>query len=282
MDWKQYEKEIHELFASEYPEAQISHNASVDGALSKVSRQIDVLIEDYVAGNRIRIVVDGKYYSEKIDVKQVDEFIGMLQDVRAHKGLLITSKGYTPAAINRAYNDSIDVEVDILNFEELKQFQGHGAIPYSGNHGVLLGSPFGWVIDATRREGIVASLYQRGLSLEKAAERKEWMYINFWDKLKDSQKLDDLLRIQEANIKEMDSNASIKYLPTIKRDDAEVRLRVAEVTHYPTAEYTGFVSFDDFIFFCVMFTPVELSKMNVRKLENIIRTVRPIKIKHKL
>lgn len=40
MDWKQYEKEIHQLFATEYPEAEIKHNVEVDGKYSKTKRQI--------------------------------------------------------------------------------------------------------------------------------------------------------------------------------------------------------------------------------------------------
>lgn len=144
MNWRDYEKEIHEQFQEMYPDAEITHNTTLPGRYSKIDRQIDVLIEDYVAGDRIRIMVDGKYFSENIDVKEVECFIGMMQDVAADKGLLITQKGYSPAAIKRAHNDPSRIELDVLNFEELKQSQGFGALPYSGKHGVVMPSPFGW------------------------------------------------------------------------------------------------------------------------------------------
>lgn len=281
MDWKQYEKEIHELFSSDFPNADIRHNVEVDGRYSKTKRQIDILIEDYVAGNKLRIVVDAKYFSINVDVKDVECFIGMLADTEAHKGLIITQKGYTKAAINRAFNDTGDIELDILNFEELKRYQGFFAIPYAGNNGILLPAPFGWIIDNRTSSNWLALLYQRGLDLIDAQKKGEWMYINFWNRKKDSYTLDDLLKLQEENLRDVEPDAKIIYRDTIKRNDARTKIRIAELNSYPTPEITGFAEFEDFIFFCVLFTPKEFSKKNIRKLENILRKVIPIKVKHK-
>ena len=162
MDWKKYETEIFENFKEAYPNTKISYNQEIVGRYSKVKRQIDVLIEGRIAGKKLRIVLDGKYYSKKIDVKQVDSFISMVEDIDAAQGILITSKGYSKAAINRAYYGPTDIELDILNFDELKQFQGFGGIVHSGWHGATFPAPFGWVLDGTRRVGSIANLYQRG------------------------------------------------------------------------------------------------------------------------
>jgi hypothetical protein len=48
------------------------------------------LIEDYAAGESITIMVDAKFFGKNIDVKHVESFIGMMQDVGVDKGLLIT------------------------------------------------------------------------------------------------------------------------------------------------------------------------------------------------
>ncbi len=280
MNWIKYEKEITELFISEYPDADIKPNTKIYGRYSKVKRQIDLLIEDYLAGNKMRIVVDAKFFSKKIDVKDVENFIGMLSDVEAHKGLLITQKGYSKAAINRAFNDPSDIELDILNFDDLRRYQGFLAIPYAGNNGVLIPAPFGWIIDCRTSPAWLALIYQRGLDLPQAQENKEWMYINFWDRKKENDSLEDLIRIQEENIKDFKPNAIIEYIDTIKRNDARTKIRIVEIDSYPTPEITGYVEFVDFIFFCVLFTPKELAKKNIRKLENILRKVRPIGIKY--
>lgn len=215
MTWRDYEKEIFEYFRTQYPTADISHNVSVDGRFSKTKRQIDILIEDYVAGNRIRIVVDGKFFSENIDVKDVEMFIGMLNDCEANKGLLITQVGFSQAAINRAFYDLMDIELDILNFKDLHKFQAFGGIPYSGGHGVVLPAPFGWILDGTKRRGMLATLYERGLTWEQAGERLQWMYVNIKSKDNEIKTLDQFLDLQELLTLDRSPNATVKYLPTI-------------------------------------------------------------------
>ena len=120
----------------------------------------------------------------------------------------------------------------------------------------------------------------QGRTLDEAMQNNEFMYIQFWDRLKDGDSLEDLLKLQESMFKDSDSECSIEFLPTIRRENEKTKLRVVNIKNYPTPEYTGFVEFEDFIFFCVMFSPVNRSKSNIRKLENIMEAVLPIKIKH--
>lgn len=280
MDWKQYEKEIHGYFEHQYPDAEVSLDVRKVGLYSKVDRQIDVLVEQYVAGNRILIVIDGKYFNKKVDVKAVESFIGMLEDIEAHKGLLISKEGFTEAAYNRAHFGPSEIELDILNFKDLHRFQSHIAFPYSGGNGALLFSPFGWVVDGQSKSIGLATLFQQGLTLEDAMNSNEFMYVQFWDRKKGQYSLDDLLKIQKENLTEDDPDVSIEYIPTIFRNDAKTSMRIAHMKNYPTAEYTGFVEFSDFIFFCVMFSPKNRSKKNLRKLENILETVLSIKVCH--
>lgn len=278
MNWKKYEREIHDQLQEMYPSSEITHNTTLPGRYSKTDRQIDILIIDYAAGERFKIIIDGKYYSKKINVKEVEEFIGMMQDVGADKGLLITQKGYSQAALNRAHYDPSRIELDILNFLELKKFQAFGAIPYSGEHGVLMPSPFGWVIDINHTEAMLATLFQRGLTLDQAGKNKEWMYVNIASKTSEINDLQSFIELQENNVLENLPDAKFEYRTSIKREDAKTALRIINVNSYPTLEYTGFVEFDNFIFFCVLFTPAELVEKNIKKLEYILAKVRPIKI----
>ena len=123
MDWKQYETEIYSHFRQQYTDAEITLDANKIGLYFKVSRQIDILIEQYVAGNRFTLVIDGKYFNKKVDVKAVESFIGMLEDLGAHKGLLISNQGFSEAAYNRAHFGPSEVELDILNFDDLHKFK---------------------------------------------------------------------------------------------------------------------------------------------------------------
>lgn len=274
MNWEKYESKIFEHFANQYPDAEITLDAKKLGIYSKVNRQIDVLIEQYIAGNRILIVIDGKYFNKRVDVKAVESFIGMLEDIGAHKGLLISKEGFTKGAYNRAHFGPSEVELDILNFEDLHRFQSHYAMPYAGNNVALVPAPFGWVIDGNTTPAWIATLYQQGSTLDEAINKNEFMYINFWDRVKDKHSLNDLLKIQEGAFKDNAPDALIEYIPTIKRKENKVILRKVIIKNYPAEEYTGFIEFSDFIFFCVMLSPENRSRQNIRKLENILESVK--------
>lgn len=280
MNWKEYEAEIFDYFQQLYPDAEINLDAKKIGLFSKVSRQIDVLIEQYIAGNRFTLVIDGKYYNKKVDVKAVESFIGMLEDIGAHKGLLISNQGFSEAAYNRAHFGPSEVELDILNFKDLHLFQAHGAMPYAGENIAIVSAPFGWVIDAHTRPAWLATLYQRGLTIDKAMDENEFMYVQFWDRKPNNDTLDDLLELQLARFKEKDPEVKVEYLPTITRKNTQTRLRKATVKSYPSSEFTGFIEFPNFIFFCVMFTPENRERQNIRKLENILKLVKAGVVKH--
>jgi len=281
MDWRQYEDKILQHFREEFPTAKITGNVKVSGRLSKVDRQVDVLIDDTLAGFALRIAIDAKHRGRPIDVGDVESFIGFCADIGANKGLMISLNGFTPAAINRAHNDESDVELDVLNFEELKQFQAFLALPYAGTHGVAMPAPFGWVIDGSRTGPGVAALYQRGRTLQTAGEAREWMYVNFYRKDEKTPSLEALIEHQEEYMKESFPRGTFSYRPGPSRQHGqETRIRTFTEPTYPTPEHTGFVDFKEFVFFCVLFTPVELEKRNLRKLDYVLRSAVPFNISH--
>jgi hypothetical protein len=280
-DWQQYEREIEEEFRQAYPSAQITHNAKLVGKFSKVERQIDLLIEEHPSDFSFRIVVDAKYRGRKIDVKDVEAFIGLTRDVGAHTGMMVALEGYTPAAVNRAHNDDLDIILDVLNMEELKAFQGFAALPYSGDRGVSIAAPFGWIVDATQRPGMVASLYQRGLAFEEAVRNNEFMYVTFWDKRNDMvNSLDALLKHQEGYMLAGSPDSEIILLGRARnrRVGVETLIRRFKKRTHPILEYTGFVDFENFIFMCVLFTPEHLERKNLRKLRFVIADAFPMKV----
>lgn len=275
MNWKNYELEIFDYFKSQYPDAEISHNVKVTGRYSKSLRQIDILIEQYVAGNRIRIVIDGKKFSKRIDVKHVEMFISMLDDCEADKGLMITEQGYSKAAMNRAHYGTTNLELDILNFKDLTGFQGLGGIVYKDQFGVLVSPPFGWILDGASGRGFLAALYQRGLVFETALESTEFIYVDI-----SAMPLTDLLDYQKRKVVEDRPKAIFESLPTVKRNDYKTHLRKINYL-FPIKEFTGFVEFDGFVFFAVLLTTEESSSKNRKKLESIMLSAIPINMNYK-
>ena len=107
--WERFERLVYEIqkdFAG--TGATVTHREYIMGADSKVEREIDISIRQQVAQYPILVVIDCKDYAEPIDVKTIEEFAGLVKDVRANKGVMVSSNGFTPAAINVAKNAGID------------------------------------------------------------------------------------------------------------------------------------------------------------------------------
>lgn len=108
-DWKKLEYLVALIQKQLSPNASVLHNVMLDGVDSETKRQIDVLVEQNVGQYKIRIVIDCKDYSNPVDVKGVEEFHGLVQDVRAHKGALVCPSGFTKSALKRAKKLQIDL-----------------------------------------------------------------------------------------------------------------------------------------------------------------------------
>lgn len=71
-------------------------------------------------GKSIFGVVECKYFNKKIDVKVVEGFIGFMEDVGTNVGIIITNKGYSQAALNRA--EVRKIHLDIVEISKLSSY----------------------------------------------------------------------------------------------------------------------------------------------------------------
>lgn len=180
MNWKTYERKVFNELALLFPHANIQHNLRLPGRFSKSNRQVDILIAGIAVGVYYQIVVDTKYYNRKVDVKNVEEFIGMLGDLDCSHGMLIAEKGFTSGAANRAANNPFSVSIDIVSYSDLKEYQTTaGAIGFTDQHAVLIRPPLGWAIDARpEQRAYVASLYNRCFpNRDVALKAENFMYV---------------------------------------------------------------------------------------------------------
>ena len=267
MTWRDYEVYITRHFQRLFPGASVRHDVNRLGVLSKVERQIDVLIEGKVAGFDLTIVIDCKYFGKKVDVKDVDEFLGYLHDLRASKGILITTNGYTQAAYNRAMNDTRDVELRIIEFKDLEQYQGFMAIPYFGAHGAVVSAPDGWVVDASPPEPQLAAFYPMGLSRGEAFHTEGYIYFSYSKKDVKWPSLEHLLKTQEQDIRAHYKNPRFAHEPVQLRDDSVCRVRHLEANEIPnTIESTLFLDFPDVILYLNLLAPGSKHSEYLKKL----------------
>jgi hypothetical protein len=238
MDWREYEKEVANEFAARYPRSKVTWNVKLPGSLSGIARQIDILVESALAGVPFRTAIDTKMYNRAVDVKDVEEFLGMMADVGVERGFMVTTQGYSPAALERAHRDTADIELDVLSLAEFKEFQSPIGIPFSGNKAVILPAPFGWVVDANVC-GAPAVMYQRGLAAHEAKEAYEWAYTQFWHKdVKESPStIEGVLAKQDDDLKGENSNTELLRLPLSLECKYPCAIRLAKRPHYPAWEY---------------------------------------------
>jgi len=120
--WKRYEQQITERLRQRATgRVKITHDVKVVGRMSGVERQIDILVEGLFAGMvEATMVVDCKCFSRNVDVKDVEEFMSMLEDVDVPLGMLVTTRGYSKAAEQRTRRVLKEIVplVDIAVFDE--------------------------------------------------------------------------------------------------------------------------------------------------------------------
>lgn len=123
--WRIYERQIHDrltkMAGSE--KAEVTFDERLLGRLSAAERQVDVLVKGEFAGGvgEATMAVDCKCFSKKVDVKDVEAFVELVNDVGTDLGLMVTTEGFTPAAQKRALAER-DVRVEIVPYDELENW----------------------------------------------------------------------------------------------------------------------------------------------------------------
>ena len=100
---KTFEKSIEEVFNfmyANYPEATIDRDVWLDSPYGK--RQFDVVITIKIPDDKLIIVIEGKDYNKNLDVPVLDGFHSKMHDVKASKGIIVSKKGFSSKARQKA------------------------------------------------------------------------------------------------------------------------------------------------------------------------------------
>jgi hypothetical protein len=204
-DWKSYESYVSGSLKRRFPHANVAADQKLKGKKSGVIRQIDVLV---TASQQV--VIDCKCYRRKVDVKHVEAFLGMLDDLDIPHGVLVTTKGYTKAAHARAKNDPREIDLQILSPDRLSEYQHVGApLIWRDSVGIFLECPAGWVTDSDggSKRGYLIAMYPLGHALESAkrhADATESTFKYRKLRLKDQAGVERYAFLRTAQISTMD------------------------------------------------------------------------------
>lgn len=117
---EEYEDGVAMLLAEKFGDrATVERNVRLPSRSGGRSRQIDVLVRIPVADMEDALmVVDCKRYGAKVHKKDVETFIGLVDDVGAPMGLLVTTAGFTSGATGRAAVER-GIRVQVVRIEDL-------------------------------------------------------------------------------------------------------------------------------------------------------------------
>jgi hypothetical protein len=84
----------------------VEHNSKLRG-VSGYEHQIDVSFSCSMIGVKLLFLVECKYYNKKVSVEDILAFKARIDDIRAHKGVFVTTEGYQKGALTFAKQNGI-------------------------------------------------------------------------------------------------------------------------------------------------------------------------------
>lgn len=117
MTWQEYQDAVGEFYNRlEKMMGNVRKNIIIPDKITGQKRQIDVWCELEIGSHKINILIDAKLRKKPIDITTVDSVYALAESVKAHKAIIITNKGWTLPAKQKA--EFIGMDLKILSIEE--------------------------------------------------------------------------------------------------------------------------------------------------------------------
>jgi hypothetical protein len=155
-----------------------------------------------------------------VDVKHIEAFLGMLEDLGMTKGVMITTKGYSKSALMRAKLGSRKAELHILSPDRLSEFQHIGdAFLWVEPLAAVLDTPEGWVADNedSRPERSQFAMYSLGHTRMSAQRLGAYLYGNIILKTEFQPNMESIATGHERATAEKFPAARFRRLPSTQR-----------------------------------------------------------------
>lgn len=132
--WKKFEELVAKIQMELAGDAVVTPNDRIRGKVTGIPRQVDVSIRKQVGQFELLIVLDCKDHRSPLDVKDVEEFMGLAQDVGAHKAGMVAASSFSEAAKKRARDAGIEIYrvVDTGDHDWRSMIEIPAAIEFTG------------------------------------------------------------------------------------------------------------------------------------------------------
>lgn len=107
--WKKFEELVAKIQLEFSPKAVVTLDDRIEGKITGTKRQVDISIRENIGQYNILIAIDCKDLSAPVDVKGVEEVIGLIQDIGANKGAIVSASGFTSTALTRGEKAGLDL-----------------------------------------------------------------------------------------------------------------------------------------------------------------------------
>ncbi len=200
-------------------------------------------------------------------MNDVEQFLGMLRDLRVSKGVIMTTRGYTKTALKRAERESSDIDLRILSVEQLSEYQGlNWAIPFEGEVGAVVAIPSAWVLDNEQRSHHTDTphfvTYPLGHTRASALAGRAFIYGKIILKWKDAPTMEAIAELHEQRVIAQYPDANFQRLPQLERQSLEDRdpsqtlFRVGHIhTGYRGPEYSIYIDHPKGVLLLVLYCP---------------------------
>jgi len=271
---KDYENSIAEYFRLFFSDSEITQNVKRLGIHSKRLRDIDILIKISTSIGAVELCVECKDLKRPLNVKDIEATLGLMEDIKVQKGLIISRSGFSAAAINRIENSNRAVDLHLIDFSIMASHESFIGIPFKGGVGSLLIAPFGWYLEP-------CPVWIPKLAVLKPFDQKhdDFIYVNTWnhDEITSKEELNNIRKT--ALLESVDK----KYIFTEWEEEGLLfRQNKAFSTQNAylenTYEVTAYKDMPNYILELVLISYDCNTNRNISSLKQLIKTAIPIQI----
>lgn len=97
-----YEQFVQQVMEKALTGVEVHHKRVYVGRVSGREIEVDISFETSIAGARLLCLVECKCYSRSVSADEVEEFHSKLDDIGAHKGIMVTTVGFQDGAVKVA------------------------------------------------------------------------------------------------------------------------------------------------------------------------------------
>lgn len=116
MKWQEYQEAVALLYEQLDGFGMVHRNVYLPDLVTGQRRQVDVMIEMTERGHSLRMLIDAKFHSTPLDIKDIEEVAALSQAVGAHKTIIVAANGFTSPAETKAR--FIQCDLMTLSMEE--------------------------------------------------------------------------------------------------------------------------------------------------------------------